>query len=83
MTSAISDKILDHGVRVFADITKIDFLSALAEEQKPVKHLEQIRGGLVYSVVSSVSIDKIIGIVNVLTCKGWLDLDQRDSSKMS
>ena len=47
MTRTVPLKVADEGARALANIAKVHRLPALAEEQQPVEHLEQLRGRLV------------------------------------
>ena len=63
-------KIPDHRHRPLADITKVDHLSTFAEQQQPIKDLEEFTRGLMNStrICSSVECNAYrVG----LTCKGW------------
>jgi hypothetical protein len=50
ITCTVSFEIVDHRVRVLADVTKVDLLTALAKEQQAIKDLEQFRRRLMNPV---------------------------------
>ena len=71
MRGAVPLKVLDHRHRLLADIAKVDRLSACAEQQQPIKDLEEFTRGLMDSmhICSSAPVFNATPTKR-LTCKG-------------